>query len=165
MASEPKVAPGPSFFEAMRLLSQIGREPLAGFLSLRDRWGPAVHLPGPLPQTIFFTPTAVEQVLTTQNKSFGLSRINAQFELLDGLGLVTSEGDLWIRQRRMAQPLFNRQKLGALGAVMAEESAAAVERWSSHARAGRPFNAVPELMKLTLQSASRTLFGVSLDQS
>ncbi|HEY8212067.1 MAG TPA: cytochrome P450 [Myxococcaceae bacterium] len=165
MDSEPKVAPGPSRLEAMRLLPKIGNEPLRGFLSLKDRWGPAVRLPGPITQTIFFTPSAVEQVLLSQNKSFGRSLLTAQFELLDGLGLVTSEGDLWIRQRRMAQPLFNRQKLAALGAVMAEESAAAVERWSSHARAARPFNAIPELMKLTLQSASRTLFGVTLDQS
>lgn len=165
MASEPKLAPGPSRLHAMGLLAKIGAEPLGGFLSLRDRWGPAVRLPGPITQTLFFRPAAVEQILISQNKSFGRSLLTAQFELLDGLGLVTSEGDLWIRQRRMAQPLFNRQKLAALGAVMAEEAQAAAGRWSSHARDGRPFNVIPELMKLTLQSASRTLFGVRLDDS
>lgn len=135
---------------------------LSPVLDLQRRFGAAARIGGPMPQHIFFRPEAVERVLVSNHKAYRKGRLNAQFEVLDGLGLVTSEGDLWARQRRIAQPVFQRSRLLALGELMAEETGRALERWSGLARAGCRFDVLPELLRLTLQSAARTLFGVDL---
>jgi cytochrome P450 len=161
--TDAKRPPGPGGLATLRLLQSMSRNPLAGMLQLHRTHGRAARIGGPMPQNLFFRPEAAEHVLVTHNKRYRKGVLNAQFKVLDGLGLVTSEGDLWVRQRRMVQPAFHRQKLAALGSVMAEEAARAADRWVAHAADGRPFDVVPELMRLTLQSASRTLFGVDLE--
>ena len=60
----------------------------------------------------------------------------AALRLLLGNGLVTSDGALWLRQRRIAQPAFHRSKIFALGGRMVELTKRTAEEWSAAAKAG-----------------------------
>src|ERR1700739_4099023 len=55
-------------------------------------------------------PDYIEQVLVTDNRKFIKGRILRKNRQLFGNGLLTSEGDFWLRQRRLAQPAFHRRR-------------------------------------------------------
>src|SRR5262249_16880816 len=63
-------------------------------------------------------PDFVEQVLVTENKKFGKSYV---FELLRpmlGNGLLNSEGEFWLRQRRLMQPAFSRNNVNSFAGTI-----------------------------------------------
>jgi cytochrome P450 len=75
-----------------------------------------------------------------------------------GQGLLISEGDFWRRQRRLAQPAFHRSRTNEYSPVMVECALQQTRTW----RPGETRNIAEEMMKLTLEVAVRTLFGISL---
>src|SRR5207248_2143171 len=79
-------------------------------------------------------------------------------ERLVGKGLVTSEGELWRRDRQLAQPAFHLDRIKAFGTLMTESTQAMLERWQSYATSGEPFDIAPELSHLTLTIVARALF-------
>ncbi|MCS7044963.1 MAG: cytochrome P450 [Gemmataceae bacterium] len=103
-------------------------------------------------------PDFIEEVLVTKNhnfiKHFAL-RLNP---LVLGNGLLTSEGDFWLRQRRLVQPAFNRSRL----AVYAPAMTAATKRLMAEWRPDQQRDIQVEMMRLTLQIAAATLFGADV---
>ena len=75
-----------------------------------------------------------------------------------GQGLLISEGEFWRRQRRLAQPAFQRSRTNAYAPVMVDYALKHVAGW----RTGKTRNIAEEMMKLTLEVAVATLFGTSL---
>jgi cytochrome P450 len=71
-----------------------------------------------------------------------------------GNGLLTSEGDFWKRQRKLAQPAFHFQRIEAYGAVMAEETLKMISSW----REGETRDIAADMMQATLYIVCRTLF-------
>jgi cytochrome P450 len=99
-------------------------------------------------------PIAIEEVLLTKSrdfvKHFGLQMTR---QLL-GNGLLTSEGDFWLRQRRLAQPAFHRDRIRDYGRVMIDHSREMLAGWRDRDRR----DLVTEMMGLTLRIAAKTLF-------
>jgi cytochrome P450 len=99
-------------------------------------------------------PRAIEEVLITKSrdfiKHFGLQ----QTRQLLGNGLLNSEGDFWLRQRRLAQPAFHRDRILAYGRVMIEHTCQMLAGW----RNGDRRDLTVEMMSLTLRIAAKTLF-------
>lgn len=97
---------------------------------------------------------AIEHILLTDNhnfiKHFAL-RINP---VILGNGLLTSEGDFWLRQRRLAQPAFGRNRISAYAPVMVEYARRLLDGWHH----GQTLDLLPEMMRLTLEIAAKTLF-------
>lgn len=79
-----------------------------------------------------------------------------------GNGLVVSEGDFWLRQRRLMQPQFHRQRLAGLTTHIVEAIDEALRTWEEPARTGQPFNVAEPLNALTMRVVLKTLFGASL---
>ena len=71
-----------------------------------------------------------------------------------GNGLLSSDGDFWRRQRRLAQPAFHRQRIAAYGEVMTNFTERAIADW----RDGEVRDIHEEMMKLTLEVVAKTLF-------
>jgi cytochrome P450 len=76
-----------------------------------------------------------------------------------GSGLLTSEGELWRRQRRLVQPLFTRRQIAAYAELMAEEAAAVAGRWDRATRNGWSVDANAEMVGLALRVVGRAIFG------
>jgi len=103
------------------------------------------------------TPEDAKQVLQENNRNYVKSLAYDVLKIFLGNGLLTSEGDFWRRQRRLAQPAFHRQRLALLVDSMVEETADLVRQWQQHDKT-RPMNISNEMMKLTLAIVTRSLF-------
>ena len=69
-----------------------------------------------------------------------------------GNGLLTSEDEFWLRQRRIAQPAFHHQRMAALASVMTNAARDAAAEWQPLASAGQPVDVEEEMMRLTVES-------------
>jgi len=100
-------------------------------------------------------PDHLRDVLLTNASSFskthsGLERLS---EIL-GEGLLTSDGDVWKRHRRMVQPAFQRQRLAEYAVTMQSETLRAARSW----RSGETIDVNRAMIDLTMHVVSRTLF-------
>lgn len=82
-----------------------------------------------------------------------------------GNGLVVSEGDFWLRQRRMMQPHFHRQHLGALTELMVSAIEDGMDGWDAVAESGEPFDIVQAFSEVTMKIIMKTTFGGNLSDS
>jgi len=103
-------------------------------------------------------PDLIEQVLVSNARNFVKHFALKMNRLLLGDGLLTSEGDFWLRQRRLLQPLFHRDRLTGYGAVMVELA----ERLAASWRDGETRDLLADMTRLTLEIIARTLFGTGL---
>jgi cytochrome P450 len=83
---------------------------------------------------------------------------------LIGNGLVVSEGDFWLRQRRMMQPHFHRRRLAGLTELMVAAIQEALDMWEEQIRIGKDFDLASGFNKVTMKVIVRTLFGSGLSQ-
>ena len=158
------VAPGPRGHWLFGSLTPLRENPLGFFLRSAEEFGDVVrfrafHRVG----FILRHPDHIQHVLVDNHRNYnkqsrGFKAI-AQFL---GNGLLTSEGGFWLRQRRLMQPAFHRERLAGLSRIMSEEALACVGRWESKARSGEEFNAASEMMRLTLRVVSRSMFGAEI---
>src|SRR5215212_6444395 len=100
-----------------------------------------------VPALFLFHPDHIEYVLANGSKNFikAASLRSPFFRRLVGNGLVTSEGDFWRRQRRLAQPAFHRERVEAYARAMVELTARMLDAW----REGATLDAHEEMMALT----------------
>ena len=107
-----------------------------------------------------FHPDGVKAVLAGSREGFSKgNRFYKQIAEAFGWGLLTSEGELWQRQRRLVQPLFTRKQIAAYSELMAEEAAAVAERWDRATRNGGDVDANAEMVRLALRVVGRAIFG------
>ncbi len=74
-------------------------------------------------------PAEIEQVLVKQ-KGLLKDRVTASLEMLIGQGLVTSEGELWKKQRKLAAPLLQRRHINSYAAAMVARTARRMDGWT-----------------------------------
>jgi cytochrome P450 len=77
---------------------------------------------------------------------------------------MTSEGELWKRQRYMMQPLFHRRVITGFAELIAQANDRFIERWEGLARHGELINLTDEMSELTLEIVLRSIFGRDLDR-
>jgi cytochrome P450 len=107
-----------------------------------------------------FHPDGVKAVLAGSREGYSKgNRFYQQIAQSFGSGLLTSEGELWRRQRRLVQPLFTRRQIAAYAELMAEEAAAVAGRWDRATRNGGSVDANAEMVGLALRVVGRAIFG------
>ena len=79
-----------------------------------------------------------------------------------GNGLLTSEGDDWVRQRRMCAPAFRRSQVELFDSVMTSAAQDLLERWRPAIAAGVPVRVDHELTALTLAVVIAAMFGADI---
>ncbi|HYI00753.1 cytochrome P450 [Hyalangium sp.] len=112
------------------------------------------------PTYVLNLPEHIEHVLVTRQRNYikdKLQRVLLRESL--GNGLLASDGEFWLRQRRLMQPAFHRQRLATYGQVMSEHSQRFLARW----RDGDSRDISEDMMELTLGIVVRCLFGLEVE--
>jgi cytochrome P450 len=156
--------PGPRGQWPFGCLRAIRKDQLNFYRETWRTYGDYVRIPTLPGFDVFFLadPAAVEHVLAKNSKNYRKPKfLTGPVRQLVGNGLFTSEGDFWLRQRRLAQPAFLRGAIVRLTATMTTAVDALVCEWEA-APDGRTVDIVPEMMRLVLQIAGATLFGADI---
>ncbi|HLM58406.1 MAG TPA: cytochrome P450 [Pyrinomonadaceae bacterium] len=162
----PRVPPRPPGHWFWGNAPEAMGDPLAFYMRVWPEHGDVVQLSAMLVYKWYLVvhPDGVERVLQTNQANYRKAGIfKKSLGLVVGRGLVTSEGDFWRRQRRLAQPAFHRQRLALLAETMARACAETAERWEqTFARTGERFDVAEEMTALTMRIAAETLFGADI---
>src|SRR5262245_49917803 len=155
--------PGPRGLPVLGLLLAVRRDPTAVFMNAASRFGDVAYLKiGPRRGYLITNPADVRHVLQDNARNYHKSPLYNKLRTVLGDGLLTSEDEFWLRQRRIAQPAFHRQRLAGLAAVMADAARDAAAGWEAIASAGQPVDIAEEMMRLTRTVVLRTLLGGDL---
>ena len=129
--------------------------PILLFEHLAATYGRMAHYKvGPSHIVLVNEPEFIREILIVQPQNFIKERTQKRMRILLGEGLITSDGEVHKRQRRIAAPAFHRQRIQAYGELMVERAAAMRESW----QAGVEMDVSAEMMRLSLQIVVRTLF-------
>src|SRR5271168_1162332 len=155
-----RVPPGPRGLPLLGMALQVLRDPLGTLQRIAREYGDIVRIPIVSDSRIFLNhPDYIEQVTVVQQSKFHKSTLTKDVVgRLLGEGLLVSEGDFWRRQRRLAQPAFQRSRINEYAATMIESAEAHARTWGD----SEERDIAKEMMALTLDIAVRTLFGTTL---
>src|SRR5262245_25407852 len=175
--------PGPrDWTGGLRLIGQIKRDILGFYAQLQRQYGDAVYMRlGPYQDYNFFHPELIKEVLSAQARQF--VRMRRPIEVLrqwNGEGLLITEGETWLRHRRLVQPAFAPRRLAAYAEAMVAAARERLDAWlaaiSDSRRAPLSASAAPRgtpaaaleiefeqaMTDLTMEIIARTMFGAAL---
>jgi cytochrome P450 len=133
------------------------------FAKAARRFGDVVYFKiGPRRGYLISDPADVRHVLQDNARNYHKSPLYDKLRVVLGNGLLTSEDDFWLRQRRIAQPAFHRQRMLGLAGTMADQARTTAAEWQSLASTGQPVDVEEEMMKLTRTVVLRALLGADL---
>jgi cytochrome P450 len=101
----------------------------------------------------------VQETHANQRKAGGLEKLKGFL----GNGLLISNGERWLRNRRLVQPAFGPRALQAAAPLMADCARRWIERWERLAKAQTVVDVHREMLELSLEIATQTLFSTSFD--
>lgn len=161
-ADSSNLAPGPRGAPFIGSLLEAWRNPLDLFLRGQAEYGDIVRYKfGPFRYHLLTDPDGIKRVLVDNHRAYQKSRNYSGLKLVVGQGLLTSEGDFWRRQRKLAQPAFHRERMTGFADTMAASARAMLDRWD--ASPSPTFDAHAEMMRVTYQIVGRTLLSTDLD--
>jgi cytochrome P450 len=127
------------------------------------RFGDVVFLKiGPRRAYLITNPRDIRHVLQENARNYHKSPLYDKLRASLGNGLLTSEDEFWLRQRRIAQPAFHRQRISALAGIMVDAARETAAEWQAIASHGRPVDIAAEMMRLTRTVVLRALLGSDL---
>ncbi|HEY5213676.1 MAG TPA: cytochrome P450 [Acidobacteriaceae bacterium] len=153
--------PGPTLWPRL-LRGDVFQENAAMFLRANaQRYGDLVSFRA-LGRTVlqFNHPELVQEMLVRDASHHHRNLVMQRSKDILGEGLLTSEEPLHMRQRRLAQPAFHRQRISAYGEVIAQATTTMTQKWPS----GEVLDVRAEMMLLALRIVGKTLFDTELEQ-
>jgi cytochrome P450 len=152
--------PGPRGQFLLGHIPAISRDQLGFLLDCARRYGDFVPLRfGRRLVVLLNNPRDVEDVLVTRQRNFAKGYFYRILGPLLGNGLLTSEGDFWLRQRRLAQPAFHRERISAYADTMVAYTQDVTTAW----RDGEQRDVHADMMRLTLRVVGKTLFDTDFE--
>src|SRR5919108_6461217 len=145
-----RLPPGPRGYPLLGMMPALKRDPIATFRDAASRFGDVSYFEildrrGYLPTH----PDDIKHVLQDNARNYKKSPLYEKLKAVVGTGLVTSEGGFWLRQRRIVQPAFHRQRVAGLVSVMAQAAAEMVGTWETTAVGREWIDVAREMMRLT----------------
>ena len=151
---------GPAGHPLWGHLLDIRRDPLAFFTMCARDYGDAVPLRFINVRTLMLNhPRSVEAVLVANHDAFDKPPVFRRNRMIMGDGLLVTDGEAWRKQRRVAQPAFDRSHLTAYAAAFVDVAERAVAGW----RDGATYDIHSEMTRITVMAVAATLFGTDID--
>ncbi len=159
----PGPAPARGFLAQLRLAQHIQRDMLGTFGAWRREYGDFYQVQfGDVQQFFLAHPDDLREVLVTQAGQFikdrdyrdpqtGLARFL-------GNGLLTSDGEFWKRQRRLAAPALHARRIEAYAQTMVDFALRTAAGWSTGAR----LDVAAEMTRLTMLIVAKALFSADV---
>jgi cytochrome P450 len=167
----PMLAPRPRANRLLGFALELQRNQLRTYERAMREYGDIVRLiVGPpglrFELTCAFHPDGVQRVLAGSREGYSKETPGyREIAAVIGQGLLTSEGQLWRRQRRLIQPLFTRKQITTYATLMAEEAGRTADRWDHAAVHGGSVDVHREMMRLTLRVVGRAVFGADVEHA
>lgn len=156
--------PGPRGHLLWGSLPDIQRDSLGFMRQITNQYGDIVHYRvGWVHSYLLNHPDYVKHVLQDNQKNY--TKEIFSFKMLRwivGYGLLTSDGAFWLRQRRLTQPAFHRQRIAALGPLMTGATIDLQLEWDALAQRSVVLDIDDAMMRLTLRIVGEALFGTNL---
>lgn len=135
-----------------------------GYLDAAAEVGPVVELQfGPVRLYLLREPKDVERVLVRNAKNYGKDTLGFDaLRIFLGNGLLTSEGEFWRRQRRIAQPAFHHDRIEGFAETMVAIADDEIARMDAERRDGA-VDIAHHMTALTQRVAGTTLLGADPD--
>src|SRR5436190_5704888 len=136
-------------------------DPLAVFRKWAAEYGDIFYYRAAWLQVYFLNhPDLIEAVLVRNYQNFLKDRVIRNSRWFFGEGLLTNEGESWLRQRRVSQPAFHRERIASYAKIMTDHAAQMLASWSH----GDIRDIHQEMMQLTLRIVVRALFNVEAEE-
>lgn len=154
--------PGPRDWTlGVRLVRQIKADPLAFYSNVHRDFGDVAYMRfGPFRDFTFFHPDQIREMLVEKNRHF--VRMWRQVQVLkqwNGDSLLMTDGDVWLRYRRLVQPAFHHSRMIRYVAAMV---AAAESRFATWGTIAGEVDFEQGMTDLTMDIITRTMFGTDL---
>ncbi len=157
---------GPSPLQLLRQVPRILKSPVEYLQDAVREYGDLVHFQaGSVNAYLINHPDAVQTVLRDHHQLYNKDTI--QYNALakvTGRGLLTNSGASWLKQRRLIQPAFARQKLAMIEPFVVSATHSLLERWQVYHNLSKPVDVDREMMHLSLEVLGLALFGTDLKE-
>lgn len=145
---------------------QLRSERIRFFVNQQKTMGDMYRIKVPTRKVVVLTdPEWIKYVLVDNNKNYTKSFAYDSIKLFLGNGLLTSEGEFWKRQRRLAQPAFHKEKLALMFQNMVEQTNKCIQSLEKLCDTNELVDLSKELYKLTLDIVNSTLFYNEVDNT
>ena len=152
--------PGPKPTVLNTIIYRPGRDPLTFFSNLARQYGDLAYMRmGGEHLFVASNPVVIRDVLVTHNQNFHKSRGLERIKILLGEGLLTSEDAFHLRQRRLMQPAFHRERIAAYASTMVAYADRVRSGWTP----GATLDVAIEMSRLTLLIVGKTLFDADVE--
>jgi cytochrome P450 len=156
VASRP---PGPPGHWLLGHLPEFRRDKLAFYTRLAREFGNVASFRlGWHALALVSHPDAIEQLLVTDHRNFVKPYIYQLLRPTLGNGLLLSEGAFWLRQRRLLQPAFHKQRIDTYAPIVVEYARRLLDRID----AGKPRDLHDDMMQLTANIVTKALLDVDV---
>lgn len=164
--SRIKHPPGPAGHWLLGSLPEFRRDTLGTMTKWVRRYGDAVRFPyfWRYHAYLFCHPQHNRRILEENFENYTKlpNPLNSLLVPVVGYSLLTSDGQLWAKLRRLSEPAFHRERIGALDTTMTAAAARRMAQWHAHAESGKPLDVAEEMTALALEIAGKTLLSVDL---
>jgi enediyne biosynthesis protein E7 len=117
-----------------------------------------------LPMWVINHPDDVKRVLVSNHKNYTKGSGMDRVRILLGNGIMTSEGELWKRQRYMMQPAFHRRVITEFSKLIDACNERFIAKWEAQAARGELVNVTDDMSELTLEIVLLSIFGTDLER-
>jgi cytochrome P450 len=158
-------APPPRALPLVRAHLQMRRNPLQFMLDTVRRYGDIVRIDlGFQRAYLLARPDFIKYALQDHGKNFSRGPTTRWLKSVWGEGLAVSDGEFWVRQRRLVQPVFHHKRLAAISASITAETEGMMDSWNHAADLREPFDVASEMRKLTTHILLQALFSSQSDE-
>jgi cytochrome P450 len=155
----PRTLPGPKRYPIVGSLPDLAKDPMQFLFGAQRQHGDRFYYQMMNNHVYFLAhPDDIKHVLQDNHQNYYKHKLYGLVKPLIGEGLLTSEGETWLTNRRLIQPVFHRQRIAGFAEMMQESTVALIETRLRTYHDGRAFDLLPEMMRLTLTVVARALF-------